>query len=75
MVVGGYSSRRTVDADPCWCGSCWCGHQQGGKFEPVSYYTGETISLIAFIVLVLALAFAIYREIRKPEPDLKKVKV
>ena len=50
-------------------------HKLEFKFEPVSYYTGETISLIASILLVLALAFAIYREIRKPERDPKKVKV
>ncbi len=49
-------------------------HKVEFKFEPASYYTGETISLIASIVLVLAIAFAIYREVRKgrtPETTVK----
>jgi hypothetical protein len=38
-------------------------------FHPASYYTGEVISLIASIILVLALAGAIYVEVkRKPVP-------
>lgn len=40
-------------------------HKVEFKFEPQSYYTGENISLIASIVLVLALAFAIWQENRK----------
>jgi hypothetical protein len=34
------------------------------KFEPKSYYTGEMISLIASILLVLGLAFAAYTEVK-----------
>lgn len=37
-------------------------HQVEFKFEPVSYYTGETISLIASILLIGVLIFAIYSE-------------
>lgn len=39
-------------------------HKLEFKFEPNSYYTGETISLIASILLVLGLAFAIYSELK-----------
>jgi uncharacterized membrane protein YfhO len=46
-------------------------HKVEFKFEPKSYYTGETISLIASILLVLVLAFAIYREVK----DRKEVMV
>lgn len=47
-------------------------HKVEFKFEPKSYYTGETISLIASILLVLGLAFAIYSEVRKPK-EIKTV--
>lgn len=40
-------------------------HKLEFKFEPVSYYTGETISLIASILLIAGLAFAVYIEVRK----------
>jgi len=40
-------------------------HKLEFKFEPASYYTGETISLIASILLVLGLAYAIFIEYRK----------
>lgn len=46
-------------------------HKVEFKFEPVSYYTGETISLIASILLIGGLAFAIFMEVRKD----KEVKV
>lgn len=39
-------------------------HQVEFKFEPKSYFMGENISLIASIILVVALAFAIWRENR-----------
>lgn len=35
-------------------------HKLEFKFEPASYYTGEIISLIASIILVLALGYALY---------------
>ncbi len=41
-------------------------HKLEFKFEPKSYYTGETISLIASVILILGLAFAIYREFKVP---------
>ena len=44
-------------------------HKLEFKFEPASYYTGETISLIASILLVLGLAYAIYSEIRNNKPE------
>ncbi|MGV3686058.1 MAG: YfhO family protein [Daejeonella sp.] len=44
-------------------------HKLEFRFEPASYYTGEIISLIASILLVLALAYAIYLEVRKREPE------
>ncbi|MGB4774626.1 MAG: YfhO family protein [Daejeonella sp.] len=37
-------------------------HKLEFKFEPTSYYTGETISLIASVLLIAGLAFAIYAE-------------
>ena len=37
-------------------------HKLEFKFEPASYYTGELISLIASIILVLALAYALYQD-------------
>jgi hypothetical protein len=40
-------------------------HKIEFKFEPVSYYTGETISLIASIILIAGLAFAIFSEVSK----------
>ncbi len=49
-------------------------HKLEFKFEPASYYTGEIISLIASIILVLALACAMYLELRKPEEGAKVVK-
>lgn len=36
-------------------------HQVEFKFEPASYHSGETISLIASIILVLGAAFAVWR--------------
>ncbi len=50
-------------------------HKLEFRFEPSSYYTGETISLIASILLVLALAYAMYLELKRPEVDPKVVKV
>lgn len=44
-------------------------HKLEFKFEPASYYTGETISLIASILLVLALGYAIYMELKRHKPD------
>lgn len=40
-------------------------HKLEFKFEPSSYYTGEKISLIASILLIAGIAFAIYTEARK----------
>lgn len=40
-------------------------HKVEFKFEPTSYYTGETISLIASILLIGGLGFAIYLESKK----------
>src|SRR5690606_5733461 len=37
-------------------------HKVEFKFEPQSYYTGETISLIASVLLLLVLGFAVWRE-------------
>lgn len=46
-------------------------HKLEFKFEPQSYYAGETISLIASILLVGGLLFAIYLEVkRKKEVQL-----
>ncbi|HEX8377146.1 MAG TPA: YfhO family protein [Pedobacter sp.] len=39
-------------------------HKVEFKFEPKSYYTGETISLISSILLIAGLAFAIFIEAR-----------
>lgn len=47
-------------------------HKLEFKFEPTSYYTGETISLIASILLILGLAYAIYIETRKKNPEPAK---
>jgi len=44
-------------------------HKVEFKFEPQSYYMGENISLVASIVLVLSLAFAIWQENRKRTPS------
>ncbi|RXF71616.1 YfhO family protein [Arcticibacter tournemirensis] len=41
-------------------------HKLEFKFEPVSYYAGEKISLIASILLVGGLGFAGYRERKRP---------
>jgi hypothetical protein len=49
-------------------------HKVEFKFEPKSYYTGETISLIASILLVGGLAFAIYAETKKKKV-VEEVKV
>jgi len=45
-------------------------HKLEFKFEPKSYYTGEIISLIASILLIAGLAYAIYTEFKKSK-DLK----
>jgi uncharacterized membrane protein YfhO len=37
-------------------------------FHPASYYTGEKISLAGSVLLVLALAGAVYTETRKKKP-------
>jgi hypothetical protein len=42
-------------------------HKLEFKFEPTSYYTGEIISLIASILLVLSLGYAIFLETKKKE--------
>lgn len=47
-------------------------HKLEFKFEPTSYYTGETISLIASILLILGLAYAIYKETRNKNPETAK---
>ena len=47
-------------------------HKLEFKFEPASYYTGETISLIASILLVLGLAYAIYAESKKNNQEAVK---
>ncbi len=41
-------------------------------FHPVSYYTGEKISLAGSILLVLALGGAVYMGVRKKKEDQKK---
>lgn len=41
-------------------------HKLEFKFEPASYYTGEKIALLASILLVAGLGFAVYKE-RKEE--------
>ncbi|MEJ6982540.1 YfhO family protein [Pedobacter sp. P351] len=45
-------------------------HKVEFKFEPASYYTGETISLISSILLIAGLALAIFMEVRKKK-DVK----
>lgn len=40
-------------------------HQVEFKFEPASYHTGETISLISSILLVLGSGFVIWREYKR----------
>lgn len=40
-------------------------HKLEFKFEPTSYYTGETISLIASILLLLSLGYAIFMEVKR----------
>ncbi|HQT24861.1 YfhO family protein [Daejeonella sp.] len=47
-------------------------HKLEFKFEPTSYYTGETISLIASILLILGLAYAIYTETRNKNLETGK---
>lgn len=42
-------------------------HKLEFKFEPTSYYTGETISLIASILLLLSLGYAIFLEVKPKE--------
>ncbi|SEM77735.1 membrane protein YfhO [bacterium A37T11] len=46
-------------------------HQVEFKFEPSSYYTGEKISLIASILLILALIFVIWRENKENKVSVK----
>jgi uncharacterized membrane protein YfhO len=41
-------------------------------FHPTSYYAGENISLAGSILLVLALAGAVYVENKKKNPEAKK---
>lgn len=43
-------------------------HKLEFKFEPASYYTGEIISLIASVLLVLALGYSLYLEWKSKEP-------
>lgn len=43
-------------------------HKVEWKFEPKSYFLGENISLIGSIILLLGLAFAIYREKATKQP-------
>ena len=47
-------------------------HKLEFKFDPTSYYTGEIISLIASILLVLGLVYAFYIETRKKNPEPAK---
>ena len=49
-------------------------HKLEFKFEPTSYYTGEMVSLIASILLVLALGYAVYLELKRPDEGGKVVK-
>lgn len=44
-------------------------HRVEFKFEPQSYYTGEMVSLIASILLVLGLAFGIWLEVKKEKTN------
>lgn len=43
-------------------------HKVEWRFEPKSYYLGENISLFGSIILLLGLAFAIYRERATKQP-------
>jgi len=43
-------------------------------FHPVSYYTGETLSLVGSILLVLSLGFAGYLENKKKTPPIQAAK-
>ncbi|MEO5910046.1 MAG: hypothetical protein ABIP95_04115 [Pelobium sp.] len=43
-------------------------HKVEWRFEPQSYFLGENISLIGSIILLLGLAFAIYREMSVKHP-------
>ena len=49
-------------------------HKLEFKFEPQSYYTGETISLIASIILIMSLVYAVYLEVRENKLETKKAK-
>jgi len=42
-------------------------HKLEFRFEPNSYYTGEIISLIASMLLVLSLGYAIFLEVKRKE--------
>lgn len=44
-------------------------HQVELKFEPRSYHTGETISLIASIILLLGLGAVIWLEVRRKDEE------
>lgn len=44
-------------------------HKLEFKFEPNSYYTGETISLIASILLLLSLGYVIFLEVKRKEVE------
>ncbi|WP_028297184.1 YfhO family protein [Olivibacter sitiensis] len=46
-------------------------HKIEFKFEPQSYYTGETISLIASIVLIIGLALGIWLESKRDKGKVK----
>ena len=46
-------------------------HKVEFKFEPASYYTGETISLISSILLIGGLAFAIFMEVKRKKDERK----
>jgi uncharacterized membrane protein YfhO len=49
-------------------------HKVEFKFEPKSYYTGETISLICSILLIAGLVYAIYWELRRKKTENLAVK-
>lgn len=46
-------------------------HKLEFKFEPASYYTGETISLIASILLLAALGASVYLEYKRRNKEVK----
>ncbi len=46
-------------------------HKLEFKFEPASYYKGEVISLIASIMLILALGYSLYLEWRRKKEIVK----